>query len=168
MKKLTVKQKRFADNYIETGNARQSAISAGYSERTASVIASENLTKPNILAYIDNQLKGHDFDVEIRQRQALNYALRVLHEQETEEVSHVVKTGDTEDVEIVRLKPKIRDKTDAAKFITSITSVVERNRLQNMKLEQEIKKLEKELETESSTEDKLKEYFDKLDGAFDD
>src|SRR5690625_1285887 len=75
MKKLTVKQKRFADNYIETGNARQSAISAGYSERTASVIASENLTKPNILAYIDKQLKGHDFDVEIRQRQALNYAL---------------------------------------------------------------------------------------------
>jgi len=37
-----------------------------------------------------------------------------------------------------------------------------------MKLEQEIKKLQKELETESSTEDKLKEYFDKLDGAFDD
>ncbi len=168
MKKLTVKQKKFADKYIETGNARQSAISAGYSERTASVIASENLTKPNILAYIDKQLKGHEFDVEIRQRQALNYALRVLHEEETEDVSHVVKTGDVEEVEVIRLKPKIKDRTDAAKFITSITSVVERNRLQNMKLEQEIKKLEKELETESSTEDKLKEYFDKLDGAFDD
>ena len=70
-------------------------------------------------------------------------------------------------MEVVRLKPKIKDKTDAAKFITSLTSVVERNRLQNLKLEKEIDKLKKELETETSTEDKLKEYFDMLDGAFD-
>lgn len=168
MKKLTVKQKKFADNYIETGNATQSAISAGYSEKTARQIATENLTKPAILSYIESELAGHEFDVKIRQRQALDYALRVLHEQETEEHSHVVKTGDFEQVETVRLKPKIKDRTEAAKFITSITSVVERNRLQNMKLEQEIKKLQKDLETGSNTEDKLKEYFDKLDGAFDD
>ena len=165
--KLTVKQKRFADNYIRTGNARQSAIEAGYSEKTASVIASENLTKPNILRYIEKELEEHEFDVKIRQRQALDYAIRVLHKQETEEHSRVVKNGDIEQVEVVRLKPKIKDKTDAAKFITSLTSVVERNRLQNLKLEKEIDKLKKELETETSTEDKLKEYFDMLDGAFD-
>ena len=165
--KLTVKQKRFADNYIRTGNARQSAIEAGYSEKTASVIASENLTKPNILRYIEKELEGHEFDVKIRQRQALDYAIRVLHEQETEEHSHVVKKGDVEQVEVVRLKPKIKDKTDAAKFITSLTSVVERNRLQNLKLEKEIEKLKRELEAETSTEDKLKGYFDMLDGAFD-
>ena len=75
MRKLTPKQKRFADQYILTGNARQSAIKAGNSEKTASEIASENLNKPNIAAYIDNQLKEPDFDVEIRQKQRLTMLL---------------------------------------------------------------------------------------------
>lgn len=43
MIKLTTKQKRFADNYIKTGSATQSAIEAGYSKKTAPTIASENL-----------------------------------------------------------------------------------------------------------------------------
>lgn len=166
MKKLTVKQKRFADNYIETGNARQSAINAGYSEKTSAETGYENLNKPHIARYIEGKLQGYSFDTDIRQKQALDYAIRVLHEQETEEVSHVVKKGDIENVEVVELHPKIKDRMDAAKFITNITSVVERNKLQNIKLEQEIKKLKKEIETETSTEDKLKEYFEKLDGEF--
>ncbi|MES5412763.1 terminase small subunit [Staphylococcus hominis] len=32
MKKLTTKQRRFAEEYIETGNAYYSAIKVGYSE----------------------------------------------------------------------------------------------------------------------------------------
>lgn len=31
MKSLTLKQKQFADEYIRTGNAYQSAVNAGYS-----------------------------------------------------------------------------------------------------------------------------------------
>jgi phage terminase small subunit len=58
--KLTEKQKRFADYYIETGNATESAIKAGYSRKTAKEIASENLTKPNIKEYIDSRLKEMD------------------------------------------------------------------------------------------------------------
>lgn len=165
--KLTPKQKSFADNYIKTGNATQSAISAGYSERSARQIATENLTKPSILEYIDKVLRGYEFDTEIRQRQALDYAIRVLHEEETEEHAFVVEDeGGAEEVQVVRLKPKIRDRMDAAKFITSLSSTVERNRLQNVKLEQEIKKLKKDLETDTNTEDKLEEYFTALGRAF--
>ena len=167
MRKLTPKQRKFADQYILTGNARQSAIKAGYSEKTASEIASENLNKPNIVEYIEKQLTELDFDMKIRQKQTIDYAIRVLHEQETEEHALVVGDDMGSDVKVVRLKPKIKDKTDAAKFITTLSSTVERNRLQNIKLEQEIKKLQKELETDSSTEDKLHEYFERLDGAFD-
>jgi phage terminase small subunit len=58
--KLTEKQKRFADYYIETGNATESAVKAGYSRKTAKEIASENLTKPNIKEYIDSRLKEMD------------------------------------------------------------------------------------------------------------
>lgn len=54
--KLTLKQQRFADEYIISGNATQAAIKAGYSKRTAGVIADENLKKPKIRAYIDERL----------------------------------------------------------------------------------------------------------------
>ncbi|MFR6454907.1 MAG: terminase small subunit, partial [Peptoniphilus lacrimalis] len=57
MKKLTIKQKKFADEYIKTGNATQSAINAGYSKKTARVTGAENLTKPNIKAYVDERMK---------------------------------------------------------------------------------------------------------------
>lgn len=57
MLKLTLKQKRFADEYIISGNATQSAIKAGYSEKTAGVIGDENLKKPYISEYIKNRLE---------------------------------------------------------------------------------------------------------------
>ena len=53
MNKLTDKQKRFCEEYVIDWNATRSAIVAGYSENTAQVIGSENLTKPIILAYIE-------------------------------------------------------------------------------------------------------------------
>ncbi len=45
--KLTEKQKRFIDYYIETANATESAKKAGYSQKTAKNIGAENLTKLN-------------------------------------------------------------------------------------------------------------------------
>lgn len=54
--KLTVKQKRFADEYIISGNATDAAKKAGYSEKTAGVIGSENLIKPNISSYIKKRM----------------------------------------------------------------------------------------------------------------
>jgi len=53
---MTEKQKRFCDFYIETGNAKEAAIRAGYSEKTAKQIGQENLTKPDLGAYIDERL----------------------------------------------------------------------------------------------------------------
>lgn len=52
MDKLTPKQKAFADNYIISGNATEAAIKAGYSQKNARQIGSENLTKLDILEYI--------------------------------------------------------------------------------------------------------------------
>ncbi|MBQ5317467.1 MAG: terminase small subunit [Oscillospiraceae bacterium] len=53
---LNERQKAFADYYIQTGNATEAAIKAGYSEKTARFIGSENLTKPDISAYIKERL----------------------------------------------------------------------------------------------------------------
>ena len=49
---LTPKESRFVDEYLVDLNATQAAIRAGYSERTARQIASENLSKPHIQAGI--------------------------------------------------------------------------------------------------------------------
>ena len=46
----------FADEYIKSGNATQSAIKAGYTEKSARFVGAENLTKPNIKAYIDTKM----------------------------------------------------------------------------------------------------------------
>jgi phage terminase small subunit len=54
--KLTPKQKAFADAYIETGNQTEAARRAGYSEKCAKQVASENMTKPDVYAYIQSRM----------------------------------------------------------------------------------------------------------------
>lgn len=51
-RKLNPKQQRFVEEYLIDLNATQAAIRAGYSPKTATAIASENLVKPNISAAI--------------------------------------------------------------------------------------------------------------------
>ncbi len=61
---LTQKQDTFCLKYFELGNATEAAILAGYSPKTADVIASENLTKPKILARIEDlRSKAEDTSV---------------------------------------------------------------------------------------------------------
>jgi len=56
--KLTIKQQRFIQFYLQTLNGTQAAIMAGYSKHTARFIAAENLTKPHIKAVLTEALKG--------------------------------------------------------------------------------------------------------------
>jgi phage terminase small subunit len=51
---LTAKQARFVAEYVRCPNGTQAAIAAGYSQRTARAIASENLRKPSIREEIAN------------------------------------------------------------------------------------------------------------------
>lgn len=57
---LTEKQKRFCDYYLETGNAAEAAIKAGYSKKTARITGCENLTKPNIKEYLESRQREAD------------------------------------------------------------------------------------------------------------
>jgi phage terminase small subunit len=51
--RLTDKQEMFCRQYVIDWNATRAAIAAGYSENTAQVIGSENLSKPIIKEYIE-------------------------------------------------------------------------------------------------------------------
>ncbi len=58
---LTVKEKRFAEKYVETGNATQAIVDAGYKVKSRSVarnMGSENVAKPDIRAYIQEMASG--------------------------------------------------------------------------------------------------------------
>jgi phage terminase small subunit len=52
MAKLTSRQQAFCEEYLIDLNALQAAIRAGYSEKTAKQIGSENLSKPDVAKYI--------------------------------------------------------------------------------------------------------------------
>ncbi|MBZ5946041.1 terminase small subunit [Leuconostoc gasicomitatum] len=89
--KLTPKQKKFADEYIKTGNATQSAIEAGYSKKTARSVGSENLTKPDISEYISKRIEEIDKDKIAEQKEILEFMTRVMRRQEMEQVTNVLK-----------------------------------------------------------------------------
>ncbi|NBA61825.1 terminase small subunit [Enterococcus mundtii] len=84
--RMTEKQKRFCDFYIETGNATQAAIKAGYSEKTAKQIGQENLTKPDLRAYIDKRLEEMENKRTADAQEVLEYLTAVMRGEETEEI----------------------------------------------------------------------------------
>lgn len=86
MADLTEKQKRFADYYIECGNATEAAIKAGYSKNTAKAIGYENLTKPYLKAYIDNVINKKDNERIASQDEVLKYFTSLMRGEETDEI----------------------------------------------------------------------------------
>lgn len=85
MSKLTIKQKKFADEYIIQGNATQSAINAGYSKKTAGVMGAENLTKPNIKSYIGQRMQELEDQAIAKQEEVLKYLTSLMRGEQKEE-----------------------------------------------------------------------------------
>lgn len=83
---MTLKQKRFCDEYIRTGNGTASAIAAGYNPKCANSIASENLTKPIIRAYVAKRLEELDLLSMMQQKEVLQGLTKVARREEFEYV----------------------------------------------------------------------------------
>ena len=98
MRKLTPKQKNFADEYIITGNATQSAIKAGYSEKYASKL----LQNTTIKTYIDERLKQIEDEKTMDMKEVIQRLTAIARGETVEEqvinsggvVEIGVKTGD--------------------------------------------------------------------------
>jgi phage terminase small subunit len=87
--KLTEKQKRFADYYIETGNATESYKRAGYSvnsDEAARVNASRLLTNANVRAYIDERIAEKDSQRIAKQDEILEFLTKVMRGELTEQI----------------------------------------------------------------------------------
>lgn len=114
MKKLTIKQKKFADEYIKTGNAYQSALNAGYSESYSKGNVIKLLENVSVKAYIDERLKELEEEAIADQAEVLKYLTRILRDEEREEV--LVNVGNFEQ-EIQSMKVSTKDKIRAAELL---------------------------------------------------
>lgn len=82
---LTEKQRRFADEYIISGNATQAAINAGYSKRYAGTNTDKLLKNTNIRQYIDERLAELQSEKVADQEEVMEYLTKVLRGEETDQ-----------------------------------------------------------------------------------
>lgn len=113
MEKLTAKQQRFCDEYLIDLNAKQAAIRAGYSERTAKQIGRENLTKPYLNKYIQQRMKEKETSMIADQNEILEYLTSVLRG-ESEAGTIVDKNGD---MTVSPDLPGVKDRLRAAELL---------------------------------------------------
>lgn len=114
MAQLTLKQKKFADEYIVSGNATESAIKAGYSKKTANRIGSENLSKLDIKNYIDERLKEIESEKIADQQEVLKYLSAVMRGEMTEQTLKSV--GESGQV-ITEIDVGAKDRIKAAELL---------------------------------------------------
>lgn len=114
--KLTEKQKRFCDYYIETLNATESYKRAGYrvkSDAAARVNASRLLTNANVRKYIEERMKQKESERIASQNEVLEFLTRVMRGQEIEEVVGFTESGPVKE----KKAPSTRDRVKAAELL---------------------------------------------------
>lgn len=117
-KPMTAKQKRFCEEYLITLNGRQSAIKAGYSEKSATVIATENLLKPNIKEYIQKRMEEKEKELIADQNEVLKYLTSVLRCQSESEEIVVEGCGEgISEAKKIMKKPSEKDRLKAAELL---------------------------------------------------
>ena len=111
--KLTIKQQRFADEYIISGNATEAAMKAGYAKKAAYQQGAENLKKPHIREYIDERLETINSAKIADQTEVLQYLTSVMRG--TSQSAVVVIEGDGDGVSSARLMDKAPDEKEKLK-----------------------------------------------------
>lgn len=132
--KMTAKQQKFVDQYIKFGNAKQAALEAGYSPKTAKQMGVENLSKPYLKAAIDERMKAMEDDTIAKATEVLEYFTTVLRGTARETVAVATMDG----VEQVDNPPSIKDRMAAGK------ELLKRYPADDRMLGAQIKKLEAE------------------------
>ena len=109
-KNLTLKQQRFVDEYIISGNATQAAIKAGYSKKTANRIATENLSKPVIKTAIDKRNAEIQSEKTMDMQEVMELLASIARGETTEET--VTNKGD-----VIETATRNSDKLKALELI---------------------------------------------------
>lgn len=95
-KKLTLKQQRFADEYVIHGNIYRAAINAGYSEAYSKGNSIKLLENVSVKSYIDARLEELKKESIAEQDEVLQYLTAVMRGEMKDEALMVVPIGDFE------------------------------------------------------------------------
>lgn len=79
---MNERQQRFADEYIKTGNARQSALTAGYAKQSAFKYSSGLLKNPDVQAYIQERMAEIKTNAIADQQEILEGLTRIARREE--------------------------------------------------------------------------------------
>lgn len=118
MSKLTVKQRKFADNYIKSGNATESYIKAGYSVKTRNIAEVEGcklLRNPKVANYVEDNMNKLSNNKIATAEEVLEYLTRVARGEEKEQ--EAVYNSNAGKVELVDVTPALRERTKAAELL---------------------------------------------------
>lgn len=159
MKKLTIKQKKFADEYIKTGNATQSAINAGYSKRTAGQVGAENLKKPYIKKYINRRLEEIDSKKIISQKEIMELLSSIARGESTEQTLIGVGEGRQE---VIETRTADKDRMKAMDMLMKRFGM-QYSDLEIKKQETQIQKTKTEIEIMKGISEEV-EDLDDIDG----
>lgn len=111
---MTIKQQRFADEYIISANATQAAIKAGYSKKYANTNASKLLQNTTIKSYIDERLEDLQSKKVASQQEVMEYLTSVMRGQETEQT--IIGVADLGQ-ELTDIEVSAKDRIKAAELI---------------------------------------------------
>lgn len=112
---MTARQKRFCEEFVKTGNAKQSAISAGYSEKTAEVQGARLLSNVKVKKNIE-QLQSEIKNENILDARKMQEILTSIILKESEEDVIVVE-GCGDGVSEAVTKTKTASNADRIKAI---------------------------------------------------
>lgn len=125
---MTVKQKRFCEEYIIDCNATQAAIRAGYSEKTGYAIGQKLLKKAEIKSYISElrQKVGQTAEAKILQcSEVCEILTKIITGEQTEEKAYLTELGDIAKYNIVNQNNQIKSMELLAKLMGYINNKVE-------------------------------------------
>lgn len=129
---LNVRQQKFAEAYVNTGNATKSAIQAGYKESRAEVTGSELVRNSKIADYIEG-LRNEMMDDTILSGKEVLYRLsQIATAKQTEKSVFITKKAEyiqnpnfenkkmlvyNEYAEVIEFPPKISDQNKALELL---------------------------------------------------
>ena len=118
---MTPKQKKFCLEYARTGNAKQSAIDAGYSKKTAYSIGNENLNKPELQKFLQQLTEQMESEKIASAREMQERLTAIIRQELDEEVIVTEGLGDgvTEAV-TKKKKSSIRDVVKAIETLAKL------------------------------------------------
>lgn len=118
MTKLTEKQKRFADYFIETGNASQSAVKAGYSKKYSNTNANKLLQNTTIKKYIDKKLEEMSSKRIASANEVMELLTSAARGELEEEVVVVESIGDyCSEAKVIKKQIGAKDRIKAAELL---------------------------------------------------